>query len=201
MNEAIYGLLGVIIGAAIPVLQTQWVNKQTTKKNARYLAIRLVCILDNFMEGCIDVIKDDGLSNVQPDIDGCLVAQIPSPHISVYPNDVDWKSIDHNLMYKILSLPSEVEMAKRMVAEAFKISEPPNFEQFFNERRFWYSYLGLVALWLSQQLTKRYNIQSKNYNNWNPEEELKIEHEKAAQEREQQVQKAAQFVKRTLGDR
>lgn len=58
-------LIGVIVGAAIPFFQTYWINKQDKEKNARYLAIRIVFILDKFMEDCVEVVKDDGLFHGQ----------------------------------------------------------------------------------------------------------------------------------------
>ena len=61
MTEAIFGLIGVLVGSAISWLQVYWTNKQAAKKNSKYLAIRVVCILDKFVEDCGDVISDNGL--------------------------------------------------------------------------------------------------------------------------------------------
>jgi hypothetical protein len=62
MTEGIIGLVGVLIGSGLTWVQTNWTRKQDEAKNARYLAIRCVCILDKFVEDCIDVIKDDGFA-------------------------------------------------------------------------------------------------------------------------------------------
>jgi hypothetical protein len=72
MNEAIFGLIGVLLGSGIPWFQSHYTKKQEDKRNANYLAIRVVCILDKFVEDCIEVIKDDGLCFGQRNKDGCL---------------------------------------------------------------------------------------------------------------------------------
>lgn len=95
MLEAIFGLIGVFVGSAISWFQTFWNNKQAAAKNARYLAIRVVCILDKFLEDCIEVVKDDGLSYGQRSAEGELRPQVNTPTPPVFPEDVDWKSIDH----------------------------------------------------------------------------------------------------------
>lgn len=201
MNEAIYGLIGVIVGAAIPSFQTYWISKQTKEKNAQYLAIRLVCILDKFMEGCADVVNDDGLSFGQRTHEGLLEPQVKAPGAPVYPEDVDWKSIDHDLMYNILSLPSEVETGDRVISATTAFANPPDYEEWFDERRFWYSKYGLVAFGLSEKLSKRYNIRPKTYNDWNPKDELLSAFDKASQRRQNRIMRAQNFAKKTWGDK
>ena len=79
MTEAIFGLIGVIVGSTISWFQTYWTNKQAAKRDAKYLAIRVVCILDKFVEDCADVVSDDGLSFGQRTPDGLLEPQVKAP--------------------------------------------------------------------------------------------------------------------------
>lgn len=112
--------------------------------------------------------KDDGLSYGQRNADGLLEAQVKAPGVPVYPEDVDWKSIDHELMYKILSLPSEVEAADRLIKGAWEIADPRDFEDWFEERAYWYCIFGLTACKLVNELCTKYEIKKKTYNNWAP---------------------------------
>lgn len=173
MTEAVFGLVGVLIGSLIPWFQTYWVEIRSARKNARYLAIRIVCILDEYLENCVEVVKDNGLSCGQRNKDGNLEVQFKAPSAPIYPDDVDWKSIDHELMYKILSLPSEVDTAKRLINESTEISVAPDFEDFFIERKYWHCRLGLVASNIVNELCSKYRIREKTYQNWNPSEYLK----------------------------
>ncbi|GAA4457868.1 hypothetical protein [Rurimicrobium arvi] len=184
MAEAIIGLVGVLIGSAISLFQGYWNQRRLEKRAARYLAIRVICVLDKFIQGCAEVLKDDGLSWGQRNKDGCLEPQVKVPGPPIFPDDIDWKSVDHDLMYKILSMPSEVEAADRMIEAASDFSTPPDFEELFNERRYHYSGFGRHAVVLSNDLSNRYGIKKMVYNDWNPENYFTCELEKATARRE-----------------
>src|SRR5436305_213062 len=115
MNEAIFGLIGVALGSFISWLQSYVADKKETHKKARYLAIRVVCILDKYLEDCAEVVKDDGLSFGQRNSEGCLEPQVKAPGAPDYPDDVEWITIEPELMYRILSLPADVEAAHRVI--------------------------------------------------------------------------------------
>ena len=154
MKEAI----ATIIGALIALGGTWFFSNRDIEKSARYLAIRVVCVFDKYLEDCVSVMKDDGLSYGQRTPDGCLEPQVSSLGAPVLPNDVDWKSIDHNLMYAILSFPTDVDAADRHVAFiADMIASPPDYDEFFEERAFQYAQFGLRANELTKKTQK--NIQ------------------------------------------
>lgn len=196
MTEAIFGLIGVFVGSLISWLQVYWVEKRNSDKSARYLAIRVVCILDKFFEDCGDVIHDNGLHHGQRNIDGELEPQVKAPNSPVFPDDVDWKSIDHELMYQILSLPAEVENAERLINGTTEFSGPPDFEEWFIERKFHFSALGLYAYKLSNDLCNKYNIQKKIYNNWNPEETFKKKLKEASKKRQEIMDGQIAFIEK-----
>lgn len=132
---------------------------------ARYLAIRVVCIFDKYLEDCVSVVWDNG----DEASDGCLEPKVRAPGPPSLPNDVDWKSIDHNLMYEILSFPSDVEAADRDIAFTWdNMAFPPNYEEAFTERAFYYAQFGLRAYELAKKIRKIYRIPSKHYEDWNP---------------------------------
>lgn len=198
MVEAIFGLVGVLIGSGISWFQIYWTNRQTEIKNAKYLAIRVVCILDKFMEDCAEVVKDDGLSFGQRNGEGCLEPKVQTPGAPMYPEDLDWRSIDHDLMYKLLSLPSEVVAADRMIKFTENIADPPDFEDWFNERKFYYSQFGLEAFRLSEELSNGYSIKKKTYNDWNPAVDLQQELNAVVERRNKRIEGHQHFVKSVL---
>ncbi|QQG36712.1 MAG: hypothetical protein HYS17_02755 [Micavibrio aeruginosavorus] len=199
MMEAIFGLVGVLIGSGITWFQTVWVGKQEMNRSARYLAIRIVCILDKYVEDCAAVVRDDGLNYGLRTPEGHLEPQVKSPGPPVYPDDVDWKSIDHEMMYKILSFPADVEGAEKIIRAARVVAKPPNFEDWFDERAFWYAQFGLAAYALAEDLSKKYSIQKKTYKDWNPVLELKTELEALQKRRAERFEVHKQFVNRVLG--
>lgn len=194
MTEAVFGLLGVVVGSAISWFQSYWLDKRTANKNAKYLAIRIVCILDKYLEECVSVVKDNGLSYGQRTVEGYLEPQVKAPGPPIYPEDVDWKSIHHELMYQILSFPSEVIDGERIIKSAFEVAGPPDFEEWFEERKFYYSHFGLMAYKLSDDLCKKYGIKKKTYNDWDPIQDLKHELHKADVKRRLRIEKYKQIT-------
>ena len=188
MAEAIFGFIGVIIGSVLPWIQACLKRKRDEAKEARYLAIRCVCVLDKFVEDCMDVIKDDGLSCGERNIEGCLEPQVIAPGPPKFPNDVDWRSVDQEIMYKLISFPSEVEAGDRMIAHTKDFAYPPNFEDWFLERKYYYCTFGIHAYNLSNELTNKYGIKKKVYNNWEPESDFKEEFAKISERRIERIE-------------
>lgn len=201
MTEAIFGLVGVLIGSGISWLQIYWTSRRTDFKNARYLAIRIVCILDKYLKDCVEVVKDDGLSYGQRTSEGYLAPQVTAPGPPIFPEDVDWKSIDYNLMYRLLSLPAEVEAADRMIKYSLEIASPPDFEDWFIERKFHYCQFGLIAHKLSDELAKKHKINPIVYNDWNPVSDLQSELNEVEKVRNLKREKQVQFVNQVLGSK
>lgn len=158
------GLIGVVIGAALPLLRDAW-NK---RRQARYLAIRIVCVLDEFLDECTNVVGDDGLSFGQRSADGRLEAQVSQPKGLPLPDDVDWRSIDHGLMYEILALPSRIERDNRFISFEAEHAFPPDYRQFFEERQYRYACLGLDVAGLTQTLRSTYGIPEQETGEWDP---------------------------------
>lgn len=76
--------------------------------------------------------------------------------------DLDWKSIDHELMFQLLSFPAEVEEGDRVINATWEITGPPDFEEWFIERRFYYCLFGLMSYKLSDDLSRKYVSERKN---------------------------------------
>ena len=108
MSEGFYVILGAFLSAF-----TLWVfERRKRARHAKYLATRVVGILDGFVEGAADVSLDDGIENNE----GHVVQnrhELPAP-IS-FPNDLDWGVIDAKLMYEIVILPSDIERANSFI--------------------------------------------------------------------------------------
>ena len=163
------GLFGVIVGAVLPWIRDVWKGK----RQARYLAIRVVCLLNEFLDECTNVVSDDGLSSGQRNADGCREPQVSQPKSLVLPSDVDWRSIDHGLMYEILAIPSRVERDNRFISFEIEHSFPPDYAEFFEERQYRYACLGLDVSAISQKLRLAFGIPEQETGEWNPVEYLR----------------------------
>lgn len=170
------GLIGVLLGALLTTLRERLAERSARDKNARYLAIRVVCILDRYVEKCAEVVVDDGLCEGQRNELGYLEPQIEIPPPPKFPSDVDWKSIEPPLMYRLLSLPNEADAANSRIAAASRFADPPDYDELFEERKNQYSKLGIAANALKTDIRKLFAISplssDPDLSIWNPIEAL-----------------------------
>ena len=185
MVEALIGLVGVIVGATITCAKDIWVGWRSRSKNAQYLAIRVVSILDRFVEGCAGVAADDGLSYGQRNEKGMCEIQVPTPKFEIQSLDVDWKSIPAGLMYEILSFPDLVYDAGNRVSATFDILSPPDYEDGFEERQYQYALLGLQASQLSDKLRRKYRLPKHHYGHSSPVKYLQATRDRIKEVRSQ----------------
>ena len=94
MTGGIFALLGVILGGALSVLKDWWLARISGHRRACYLAIRVVCILDEFLCSCVEVVADDGLCRGERNAAGYLEAQVKMPLPLCFLGDMDWQAID-----------------------------------------------------------------------------------------------------------
>jgi hypothetical protein len=137
---------------------------RSTKRDATYLAIRVVCILDKFVEDCASTAIDDGEENEK----GESIARVTAPDPPTYPSDVNWKSINNTLMYKLLSLPASTERAANYVQNSTENSFGPDYGEWFEARAESYANLGLQAHALSRALRKQYKLPAVEFLAWDP---------------------------------
>ncbi len=153
MDKTAYVLIGVVLGVLLNAIKEWWFQKGKNKKDLEYLAIRISCILDTFVNGCADVVADDGLCCGQPDQDGCRSIQTETPNFDPLSAEVEWKALPAKLMYEVLSLPNQIEAANHKISRTFEYAaSPPDYEEGFEERQLQYAALGLKAYGLASEL-------------------------------------------------
>lgn len=182
-THIVSGLVGAFVIFLLGVAKDYWMRRAQRKSAARYLAIRVTCILDDFIESCMEAVGDDGLCQGQTAADGSREPQVGEIYCIEYPTGLDWTSIDHALMYQLLSLPSRLKAANGTIEGTWQFSYPPDYEEFFEERCLKYSELGLIALGFTQELRRRYNLPENVASYWDPEVRLREAREKVEAER------------------
>jgi hypothetical protein len=153
LESAIFGLIGVVVGALLTTVKDWWFEHRRSNKDLAYLATHVVCLFDRFVEGCIEVTRDDGLCYGQRDKDGCKVPQVKHPAVDFSTIEVEWKSLPPKLMYEILNFPTLVQDAKSYISFVTDIEAgPPDYEEYFESSAIKFSELGLKAIEISRQL-------------------------------------------------
>jgi hypothetical protein len=151
---ALIGILGVIIGAGLTAWREWWMDKRRSDSDAKYLAIRVICLLDTFIQGCCDVVEDDGTSFGQVPPDG-PEPQVDTPKLNFDSLQVNWNGIPTNLMHKILSLPNKIDFVNYLIHSTW---EHQGMEEVIDDRQNEYTKLGLEAFDIVKSLCKKYDI-------------------------------------------
>ena len=169
MESAIFGLVGVALGALLTVAKEWWFQSRKTRKDAEYLAIPVSCELERYMAKCAEVVGDDGLCEGQSDADGYHSIQVQTPKFDPMSLNVEWKSLPTNLMYEILDFPYKAEIANQTISAAFEYEAgPPDYWEGFEERHLQYATLGLAASQLATKLRKHVDLPARSVGDWDP---------------------------------
>ena len=190
MEAAIFGLVGVALGAVLTLIREWWFQSRKDRKDAEYLAVVVSCELDTYAARCADVVADDGLSYGQTDEDGYHRIQVCAPMFVPNEMKVEWKSLPAKLMYRILDLPNRATEASHRVNDAFEYAAtPPDFDEGFEERHLQYATLGLEAAALAKVLRNREGLPQKEYDEWNPMEFMSKRKREIAARREERARR------------
>lgn len=163
MSDALIGLAGVVVGV-LAALGKDVVSYWAGRRNAgRYAAVRIICVLDEYVEKCVEVVHDDGTSQGRPagrfdSGEEYYSAQVDSPPPPVFADDIDWTSISPDLMYRVLALPNLAVRTERFISDASEHSYPPDYGEFFRARWEGYADLGLEALSIATVLRRQFNL-------------------------------------------
>ena len=168
LTPAFFGLLGVSLGTGLATLKEWWFNRRSDTRDATYLAVQVVGQLDRFVFACSEVVTDDGLCRGQRDEHGYRCAQVKPPKFSPESLNVEWRSIPADLMYEILDLPYKAEVAMHIIEGASENADPPDFDDFFEERQLQYANLGLLAAATAGRLRKHAVLPERSVAHWDP---------------------------------
>jgi len=179
MIAGIFGLLGVIVGGVMSIVREVWIENANRKRSGRYSAARIIAVLEDYANKCVDVAADDGTVEGRPggrteQGEEFYEAQVTCPDPPRFADDIDWKSIDPSLMYRALMLKNAAIHADRYIAASAEYSVPPRHEVLFEARQCGYAKLGLEALAIIRELQGEYclpptyEVVSETW--WNPYE-------------------------------
>lgn len=166
MIEAIFGLIGVVVGSFLTIAKDSFAARRQRKQEGSYSAIRLICILHEYADHCVDVVQDDGTSQGMPagrteGGEEYYSAQVRQPEPPQYPDDIAWRSLPEELMHQILGLPNKARTTDRHIdGQAEYVATPPDYSEFFEARQEGYAKLGYDALSLAERLAEKYRIEA-----------------------------------------
>lgn len=155
MESAIFGLIGVALGALLTIVREWWFQNRKERKEIDYLAVQVSCILDRYAGQCSLAASDGGAVDEEPNREAYRYTSVTPPILELDSSKFEWKFLPASLMHALLRLPFEAETAEIIINQSFEFAAaPPDFEEGFEERQFQYATLGLRALELACQLRR-----------------------------------------------
>lgn len=171
-TEALWGFVGVIVGSVLATFKDLLIDWLQQKRHRNYAAVRLVTMLDVFIDQCRDVAFDTGEPDFAEFDQGELAPAIIEPSSPIFSDDIDWKSLDPQLAYRILAMPAHYSAAKSAIAAADH--GPPDHEEYFEERQYQFAKLGLMTLSIVNDLRRTSGLEKRLTDNeeWSAERTL-----------------------------
>lgn len=117
-----------------------------------FIATELVFMLERYAEACARVATDDGEDDDAPQPERKPVTNYPE--LNLIDVSGDWRTLEPRLMYRIRELPVLQDEARRAIAYAADIPFPPWHKDYFRERQYQFTRLGLKAVILAVRLRK-----------------------------------------------
>lgn len=206
-GNALIGLIGVFVGGFLTIAKDTFSSFRERKEDGSYAAIRLICILQEYTDNCIDVVGDDGTAYGQPagrtnNGEEYYKVQVSTPEPLSYPDDIVWRSLKAPLMHRILALPNMVRSTNRLIMAASEHAFPPGYDEVFEARQEGYAKIGIEALEIAHQLRSNFGVSVIGHahpsTDWNPEKHLReklAEFDALHKKRAQQVSELEVFEK------
>lgn len=153
--SGVIGIIGVLVGSLITVIQAALSSWSKRRKDSAYLAILVVAHLDRFAMGCLHVALDDGTEYGRPSGQHGeeYSPTATAPEFKPLDIGVDWKVLPCDLMYSILEIPEKRERIENRLAgiEAYDNDYPDHTEWFWSRQRD-YAQLGLEVSSVAKRL-------------------------------------------------
>lgn len=157
MSEALISFIAAIIGGAITVLYSHRTSRADRKRAAEYLAVRVIMVLEQLADQLFYVSVDDGYTyGGRGQYEADITSKIPD--VPVYPADIDWKSIEPKLAFRILGVSRLMDDAGAQVGAASEFASPPEYREVIDVRQAEYGKIALEALLLSDELRSRFKL-------------------------------------------
>lgn len=197
IDAGVIGLTVTVILALVGWINSVLKEWRDRKRKARYLAVRVVPIIDQLLNDCSACLGDDGLLFGNADKNGYTPPREKLPSTPEYPDDIDWLSIDYKIMYGLLLLPHQVKSATESILWMdLNISTPPDFDEGFEARRGRLPDIAIAAEELAKSLRKKFKLPARDDEDFNPMSEVF----KAKKQSEKLIAERTGFINKMMAD-
>ncbi|WP_085339602.1 hypothetical protein [Aquidulcibacter paucihalophilus] len=163
MSEAVFGLIGVILGSLLTASKDVVTFLLQRREVGRVHAVGIITVLDAYADQCSSIVSDDGTAYGRPAGMTAEGEEYPDPQEAlpeppIYPDDVDWRSIKFDLMYRALALQNTARDTNSYIQSCSEHASPPGYDELFAARQEGYARLGLEAVQLASALREQHRL-------------------------------------------
>ncbi len=164
-------LISAVVGGVIAAFATglkDWINAWYERRKRRaYLATRLVCELEIFIDKCADVVTDPGDWRKISEGQIGKYAANEQPKFTPLDLDVDWLSVDSEIMHDTLHLPNKIRLTEERLENLWnEHADWPNNDDFFETREYEFAKLALSAQEILKRVRRSASIKEPKVQGW-----------------------------------
>ncbi|WP_318465704.1 hypothetical protein [Photobacterium leiognathi] len=160
IENLIVAILGGLAAFLLNFVKDKKTEQTSKTVSIHYLAIIITASLERFITDSMSVVYDNG----RCDKDGYRYTTVSTPTFSPLEYDVEWKALNHELLYDIFIFSQLITDVDNNIAAVYEYSSmPPDFESFYDARIAHYAALGLIAIDLVERLRKVGNLPKNGY--------------------------------------
>ena len=131
MRDVWIVLIGVVAGALLSAFIQTVIHRLAKRQRRQHLILVMCSILDDFCSDCRYAMLEEG--------DEYTVYQgfeVPTPLVPAFPVEIDWTTIDQDLVRRILLLRLAVSDGREILGQNWHDwASPPEFPEVFAFRR------------------------------------------------------------------
>ncbi|MCQ1855832.1 hypothetical protein [Neorhizobium galegae] len=157
-------LIAVAFGTFLGAFKDVFIEGGKRKRLAWLTAVRLTVILDKYVDECSACVQDEG----SYDPEGYRHTNGAEPTLE-YPGDLGWTSLKRELMYAAFRLKVEHDsVVKGLEFVGSEIAFPPDYEEYYSEKRVLFSNQGLATLELVRSWKDHYGVPTADRRDYDP---------------------------------
>lgn len=139
------------------------------ERHAAYLAGVVAGPLENLSSACEAVAFDHG----REDESGYTYSTTETPTFDPEKYQVEWSVLPGSLMFSLLDLPHKIRQAHTIIDGSAEHSTPPDFPEFFEQRRYQFAKIGIESAHIAAELRRYAGIDPRPENpEWNSIEQM-----------------------------
>ncbi|MDV5693401.1 hypothetical protein [Klebsiella quasipneumoniae] len=154
IGSMIGGVAGAVIGHATNHFVGWYKENKQSSPERKFICTELIFLLEDYANKCAEIANDYG--EYTGDQGEAQPTTSPPELLDYSSIKGNWRSLSSDIMYRVCSLPAEQKGARKKLSVSWGLEAyPPDYKDYFEERQYQYSLLGLKAAYIAEDVRKQ----------------------------------------------